>query len=112
MQTLDFILGLHNYLEFFQPLSCLYQAYVNMENIFYYCSNLCQGLCVQNEVQTVISGFTATWTFYKIDFCILSSKVPYGWHKSVRNLVSSSDWLTKCLQVTGKRHRVVKIKRC
>ena len=26
MQTLDFVLGLHNYLKFFQCLSCLYQA--------------------------------------------------------------------------------------
>ena len=26
MQTLDFVLGLHNCLEFSQPLSCLYQA--------------------------------------------------------------------------------------
>ena len=26
MQTLDFVSGLHNYLEFSQPLSCLYQA--------------------------------------------------------------------------------------
>ena len=61
---------------------------------------------------TVNSGFTATWTFYKTDFCILSSKMPHWWHKSLRNLVSSSDWLTKCLEVTDKRHRVTKIKRC
>ena len=26
MQTLDFVSGLHNCLEFSQPLSCLYQA--------------------------------------------------------------------------------------
>ena len=26
MQTLDFVQSLHNYLEFFQPLSRLYQA--------------------------------------------------------------------------------------
>ena len=26
MQTLDFVSGFHNYLEFSQPLSCLYQA--------------------------------------------------------------------------------------
>ena len=26
MQTLDFVSGLHNYLEFSQPLSCLYQT--------------------------------------------------------------------------------------
>ena len=26
MQTLDFVSGLHNRLEFSQPLSCLYQA--------------------------------------------------------------------------------------
>ena len=26
MQTLDLFSGLHNCLEFFQPLSCLYQA--------------------------------------------------------------------------------------
>ena len=26
MQTLDFVLGLHNCLEFSQPVSCLYQA--------------------------------------------------------------------------------------
>ena len=70
------------------------------------------GLCVQNDVPTVNSGFTATWTFYKTDFCILSSKMPYWWHKSLLNLVSSSDWLTKCLEVTDKRHRVTKIKRC
>ena len=70
------------------------------------------GLCVQNDVPTVNSGFTATWTFYKTDFCILSSKMPCFWHKSLLNLVSSSDWLTKCLEVTDKRHRVTKIKRC
>ena len=35
------------------------------------------GFCVQNDVPTVNSGFTATWTFYKTDFCILSSKMPY-----------------------------------
>ena len=31
MQTLDFILGLHNCLEFFQSLSCLYQAMETMK---------------------------------------------------------------------------------
>ena len=61
---------------------------------------------------TVNSCFSATWTFYKTDFCILSSKMPYWWHESLRNLVSSSDWLTKCVEVTDKRRRVTKIKRC
>ena len=31
MQALDFILGLHNCLEFPQPLSCLYQAMQTMK---------------------------------------------------------------------------------
>ena len=38
MQTLDFISGLHNCLEFSQPLSCLTQA-MQTENVFY-CLNI------------------------------------------------------------------------
>ena len=34
MQTLDFVLGLHNCLEFSQPLECLYQAMQVQENSF------------------------------------------------------------------------------
>ena len=35
MRTLDFVSGLHNCLEFSQPLSCLYQAMQNTEDVFY-----------------------------------------------------------------------------
>ena len=38
-QTLDFVSGLHNCLEFSQPLSCLYQAMQTQENVFY-CLNI------------------------------------------------------------------------
>ena len=34
MQTLDFVSGLHNCLEFSQPLSCLYQAMQTQEKSF------------------------------------------------------------------------------
>ena len=34
MQTLDFVSGLHNCLEFSQPLSCLYQAMQIQEKSF------------------------------------------------------------------------------
>ena len=40
MQTRDEVEGLHNCLEFCQPLSCLYQAiYANTANVFY-CLNI------------------------------------------------------------------------
>ena len=35
MQTLDFVSGFHNCLEFSQPLSCLYQAIQTQKNVLY-----------------------------------------------------------------------------
>ena len=35
MQTLDYVLGLHNCLEFSQPFSYLDGGYVNTEKVFY-----------------------------------------------------------------------------
>ena len=39
LQTLDFVSGLHNCLEFSQPLGCLYQVMQNRKKVFY-CLNI------------------------------------------------------------------------
>ena len=61
MQTLDFVSGLHNCLEFPQPLSCLYQAMQTRENVFY---------CLNNS-----NSFCNSYVAAKIPFLFIKKKL-------------------------------------
>ena len=65
IQTLDFVSGLNNYLEFSQPLSCLYGA-MQTENVFY-----CLNIAIHRHKQPYIRhclGFQS-WHFSEIVGC-------------------------------------------
>ena len=86
MQTRDEVEGLHNCLEFSQPLSCLYQAIQTRKNVFY-----CLIWYTRVILMSITCALTASFAMFSTVFKLRKSATDVFAQKNFLEDIFNSD---------------------